>query len=108
MDEALRLGEDARGSSAPNPNVGCIIVASSGRIVGRGATAPGGRPHAEAIAVHQAGRRASGAIVFVTLEPCAHESARGPACTDLLLAAKPMFRLSAAFGHKRLVWAGTY
>ena len=89
MDEALRLGEAARGSSAPNPNVGCVIVSSAGRIIGRGATAPGGRPHAEAVALRQAGKRAAGATVYVTLEPCAHESPRGPACTDLLLAAKP-------------------
>jgi diaminohydroxyphosphoribosylaminopyrimidine deaminase / 5-amino-6-(5-phosphoribosylamino)uracil reductase len=89
MDEALRFGEDARGSSAPNPNVGCVIVSSAGRIIGRGATAAGGRPHAEAVALEQAGRRAIGSTVYVTLEPCAHESARGPACTDLLLAAKP-------------------
>ena len=89
MDEALRLGEDARGQSAPNPNVGCVIASHGGRVVGRGATAPGGRPHAEAVALAQAGKRANGATVYVTLEPCAHDSARGPACTDLLLKAKP-------------------
>ena len=89
MDEALRLAEAARGRSAPNPNVGCVIVSSAGRIVGRGATAEGGRPHAEAVALAQAGKRARDATVYVTLEPCAHESVRGPACTDLLLAARP-------------------
>jgi diaminohydroxyphosphoribosylaminopyrimidine deaminase / 5-amino-6-(5-phosphoribosylamino)uracil reductase len=89
MDEAIRLGEAARGASAPNPNVGCVIVSPAGRVVGRGATAPDGRPHAEATALQQAGRRTTGATVYVTLEPCAHESPRGPACTDLLLAAKP-------------------
>lgn len=89
MNEALRLGEEARGRSAPNPNVGCVIVSASGRVVGKGATARGGRPHAEAIALEQAGRRAKGASVYVTLEPCAHESPRGPACTNLLLAAEP-------------------
>jgi diaminohydroxyphosphoribosylaminopyrimidine deaminase/5-amino-6-(5-phosphoribosylamino)uracil reductase len=89
MDEALRLGETARGRSAPNPNVGCVVVSPGGRIVGRGATALGGRPHAEALALDHAGRRARGATVYVTLEPCAHASPRGPACTDLLLAAKP-------------------
>jgi len=89
MAEALRLGEEARGQSAPNPNVGCVIVSANDRIVGRGATARGGRPHAEAIALDQAKKRASDATVYVTLEPCAHESERGPACTDLLLAAKP-------------------
>lgn len=89
MGEALRLGEAARGRSAPNPNVGCVIVSPKGKAVGRGATAAGGRPHAEQIALLQAGKRAKGATVYVTLEPCAHQSERGPACTDLLLAAKP-------------------
>ena len=89
MAEAVALGEDARGQSAPNPNVGCVIVSAAGKIVGRGAPAVGGRPHAEAVALKQAAKRARGATVYVTLEPCAHESPRGPACTDLLLAAKP-------------------
>lgn len=90
MGEAVALGEDARGRSAPNPNVGCIIVSPSGRIIGRGSTAAGGRPHAEAIALEQAGQRSAGSTVYVTLEPCAHASERGPACTDLLLAAAPL------------------
>jgi diaminohydroxyphosphoribosylaminopyrimidine deaminase/5-amino-6-(5-phosphoribosylamino)uracil reductase len=89
MAEAVKFGEAARGQSAPNPNVGCVIVSSTGRVVGRGATAPGGRPHAEAIALQEAGGRAKGATVYATLEPCAHDSPRGPACTDLLLKAKP-------------------
>ena len=89
MGEALALANDARGQSAPNPNVGCLIVSLSDRVVGRGATALGGRPHAEAAALHQAGKKARGATVYVTLEPCAHQSPRGPACTDLLLKAKP-------------------
>jgi len=89
MAKAVALGEHARGQSAPNPNVGCIIVSSSGRIVGKGETAAGGRPHAEAVALGEAGKKAAAATVYVTLEPCAHESDRGPACTDLLLEAKP-------------------
>jgi diaminohydroxyphosphoribosylaminopyrimidine deaminase/5-amino-6-(5-phosphoribosylamino)uracil reductase len=89
MERAVALGESARGQSAPNPNVGCIIVSNSGRLVGKGATAAGGRPHAEAIALAEAGKRAAGGTVYVTLEPCAHASERGPACTDLLLEAKP-------------------
>ena len=89
MERAVALGESARGQSAPNPNVGCIIVSSSGRLVGKGATAAGGRPHAEAVALAEAGKRAAGGTVYVTLEPCAHASERGPACTDLLLEAKP-------------------
>ena len=89
MAEAVRLGEVARGRSAPNPNVGCLIVSSKGEIVGRGATALGGRPHAEAIALDRAGRKARGSTFYVTLEPCAHESPRGPACADLLVKAQP-------------------
>jgi len=89
MTEAVRLGEAARGRSAPNPNVGCIIVSPDGQVVGRGSTAIGGRPHAEAVALGEAGGKAGGGSVYVTLEPCVHESPRGPACTDLLLAAKP-------------------
>ena len=89
MAEAVALGEAARGTTAPNPNVGCVIVSADGKIVGRGATAPGGRPHAEALALIEAGKRARGSTVFVSLEPCAHESERGPACSDLLVHAKP-------------------
>ncbi|HEY8433951.1 MAG TPA: bifunctional diaminohydroxyphosphoribosylaminopyrimidine deaminase/5-amino-6-(5-phosphoribosylamino)uracil reductase RibD [Sphingomicrobium sp.] len=89
MRKAVALGEDARGESAPNPNVGCVIVSSSGRVIGKGSTARGGRPHAEAVALAEAGKRIAGATVYVTLEPCAHESDRGPACTDLLVAAQP-------------------
>ena len=89
MRRAVALGEDARGESAPNPNVGCVIVSSSGRVIGKGSTARGGRPHAEAVALAEAGKRIAGATVYVTLEPCAHESDRGPACTDLLVAAQP-------------------
>lgn len=86
MDVALALAERGRGRTAPNPNVGCVIV-RDGRIVGRGWTQPGGRPHAEAMALAQAGDAARGACVYVTLEPCAHLSPRGPACADLLAAA---------------------
>jgi diaminohydroxyphosphoribosylaminopyrimidine deaminase/5-amino-6-(5-phosphoribosylamino)uracil reductase len=89
MAEAIALGEDARGQSAPNPNVGCVIVSKAAKIVGRGATAAGGRPHAEAVALKQAGTKARGSTVYVTLEPCAHESPRGPACADLLVEARP-------------------
>lgn len=86
MAEAARLGAAARGSTAPNPNVGCLIVAAHGEIVGEGATAPGGRPHAEAIALSLAGERSAGATLYTTLEPCNHISPRGPTCTDLILA----------------------
>lgn len=84
MAAALALAERGRGRTAPNPNVGCVIV-KDGRIVGRGWTQPGGRPHAEAVALAQADGRAGGATVYTTLEPCVHASMRGPACTDLLI-----------------------
>ena len=86
MAEAVALSDAARGSTAPNPNVGCIIV-NDGVIVGRSATAPGGRPHAEAIALAEAGGKAHGATLYVTLEPCAHVSERGPACADSIVQA---------------------
>ena len=88
MAEAVALANGARGRSAPNPNVGCVIV-RHGKIVGRGATDQGGRPHAEALALAEAGAKAKNADVYVTLEPCTHDSPRGPTCTDLLIAAKP-------------------
>lgn len=84
MAEAIQLGEAARGSTAPNPNVGCVIV-SNDVIVGRGETQPGGRPHAEAVALSKAGKDARGATLFTTLEPCAHRSERGPTCASLIV-----------------------
>lgn len=86
LDAAARLALRARPLSRPNPAVGAIIV-NGGVVVGRGWTQPGGRPHAEAMALEQAGERARGARVFVTLEPCAHRTGRGPACADALIAA---------------------
>jgi diaminohydroxyphosphoribosylaminopyrimidine deaminase/5-amino-6-(5-phosphoribosylamino)uracil reductase len=86
MGAAIALGERGRGLTAPNPNVGCVIV-RDGRIVGRGWTQKGGRPHAEAMALADAGGSARGAHAFVTLEPCCHASPRGPACADLLIEA---------------------
>jgi diaminohydroxyphosphoribosylaminopyrimidine deaminase/5-amino-6-(5-phosphoribosylamino)uracil reductase len=86
MGEAIALGEQGRGRTAPNPNVGCVIVQGE-RVAGRGWTQPGGRPHAEAVALEQAGTDARGATAYVTLEPCVHPSGRGPACADLLVAA---------------------
>ncbi|MGV2495370.1 bifunctional diaminohydroxyphosphoribosylaminopyrimidine deaminase/5-amino-6-(5-phosphoribosylamino)uracil reductase RibD [Pelagerythrobacter aerophilus] len=80
---AARLAARGRPLSRPNPAVGCVIV-KDGRVVGRGWTRPGGRPHAEAIALAEAGEAACGATLYVTLEPCAHRSERGPACANLI------------------------
>ena len=89
MGQAVRLARRGLGLAWPNPSVGAVVVTPSGEIAGRGWTAPGGRPHAEAIALEHAGAKAKGSTVYVTLEPCAHESVRGMACTDALIAAKP-------------------
>ncbi len=84
MAAAIALSKRARGLATPNPNVGCVIVKDE-RVIGRGWTRLGGRPHAEALALAQAGEAARGADVWVTLEPCAHRSERGPMCTELLI-----------------------
>ena len=86
LDAAARLALRARPMSRPNPAVGEIIV-KDGRVLGRGWTQPGGRPHAEAMALAQAGEGARGAAAYVTLEPCAHDSPRGPCCADALVEA---------------------
>lgn len=64
--------------------MGALIVSPDGRVVARGWTMPGGRPHAEAVALQAAGEAARGATLYVSLEPCAHQSERGPACADLV------------------------
>lgn len=86
MGASLALASRGVGLATPNPSVGCIIV-NRGLVVGRGWTQPGGRPHAEAMALAQAGDLARGATAYVTLEPCAHVSARGPSCADSLIGA---------------------
>ncbi len=83
LDAAARLAARARPLSRPNPAVAAIIV-RDGKVVGRGWTQAGGRPHAEAVALAEAGVAALGATLYVTLEPCAHPSVRGPACADLI------------------------
>ncbi len=114
MGAALALSERTRGQTAPNPNVGCVIV-NAGRVVGRGWTQAGGRPHAEAMALAQAGDAARGATLYTTLEPCAHFSERGPACADLIVASGVVRVVSGlrdpdprtdGSGHDRLAAAG--
>ena len=83
MRHALRLAERALGNAAPNPAVGCLIVSADGRIVGRGWTQRGGRPHAETVALTQAGDHARAATAYVTLEPCAHHG-QTPPCANAL------------------------
>jgi diaminohydroxyphosphoribosylaminopyrimidine deaminase/5-amino-6-(5-phosphoribosylamino)uracil reductase len=85
MRIALGLAARGLGNTWPNPAVGCVIV-KDGRIVGRGWTDIGGRPHAETVALQQAGEAARGATAYVTLEPCSHHG-RTPPCAEALLAA---------------------
>ena len=113
MRHALALARRGLGQVAPNPSVGCVIV-RDGRIVGRGWTQPGGRPHAEPVALADAGEEARGATAYVSLEPCAHHGA-SPPCTDALIAAgvaKVVYALRDpdprvdGTGHTRLADAG--
>jgi len=85
MERALSLARQALGIASPNPAVGAVLV-KDGRIVGEGFTQPPGGPHAEAVAIHQAGEAARGATLYVTLEPCCHHG-RTPPCTEAVLAA---------------------
>lgn len=85
MRLALTLGRRGLGRVWPNPAVGCVIV-SDGRVLGRGWTQPGGRPHAETVALAQAGDRARGATAYVSLEPCNHHG-RTPPCSEALIGA---------------------
>ena len=86
MSAALNLARRGLGNVWPNPAVGCVVV-SQGRVVGRGWTQAGGRPHAEAMALAAAGPAAAGGCAYVTLEPCAHHG-RTPPCADALIAAR--------------------
>ena len=85
MRAALALARRGLGNTWPNPTVGCVVV-RDGRVIGRAVTAPGGRPHAEPLALAMAGTAARGATVYVTLEPCCHHG-RTPPCTEALIAA---------------------
>ena len=82
MALAISLGRRNLGQTSPNPSVGCVIVNNSA-IVGRGYTAPTGRPHAETQALKQAGSKAKGATAYITLEPCSHKG-KTPPCACLL------------------------
>ena len=85
MSLALVLGGRGEGNVWPNPSVGCVLVKND-RIIGRGWTQPGGRPHAEVMALRQAGPAAKDATAYVTLEPCVHRGKTGP-CVDELISA---------------------
>jgi diaminohydroxyphosphoribosylaminopyrimidine deaminase / 5-amino-6-(5-phosphoribosylamino)uracil reductase len=113
MALALALGRRGLGRTHPNPAVGAVVV-KDGVIVGRGWTQPGGRPHAEPVALEQAGSAARGATLYVTLEPCSHFG-KSPPCADAVIAAGISRVMSAiedpnpevaGAGHARLRAAG--
>ena len=85
MRAALALARRGEGRTCPNPAVGCVIV-RNGCLMGRGWTRPGGRPHAETVALNDAGGTAAGATAYVTLEPCSHHGKTTP-CADALISA---------------------
>jgi diaminohydroxyphosphoribosylaminopyrimidine deaminase/5-amino-6-(5-phosphoribosylamino)uracil reductase len=89
MHRALVLGETVRGRTSPNPPVGAVLLDAAGRLLGEGATAPAGGPHAEVAALEAAGvagEDTAGSTLVVTLEPCAHTGRTGP-CTEAIIAA---------------------
>jgi diaminohydroxyphosphoribosylaminopyrimidine deaminase/5-amino-6-(5-phosphoribosylamino)uracil reductase len=86
MRHALSLAAAGVGQTGDNPSVGCVIV-KDGVVVGEGATAAGGRPHAEELALQAAGANARGGTAYVTLEPCAKRSTGAASCADLLIQA---------------------
>lgn len=96
MALALGLARRGLGRTAPNPAVGAALVTPDGTIIGRGWTQPGGRPHAETVALAQAGEAARGATLYVTLEPCSHFG-KTPPCADAVIAAG-IARVVAATG----------
>ena len=113
MAAAIAYGRRGLGLTAPNPAVGCLIV-RDGVIVGRGATQQGGRPHAETEAIRDAGEKARGATLYVSLEPCSHHGVTPP-CAEAIVAAglarvvsaiEDPDRRVAGRGHAKIVEAG--
>lgn len=86
MERALALARDATHSTSPNPTVGAVVVAADGSVAGEGVTEPPPGRHGEIVALRQAGERARGGTLYVTLEPCCHQG-RTPPCTDAIVAA---------------------
>ena len=84
MKRALSLAARGKGKTSPNPMVGAVIV-NKGRVVGEAYHQQAGKPHAEILALHRAGPRARGGVLFVTLEPCCHIRKRTPPCVPLLI-----------------------
>ena len=86
MKEVLHLAEKGRGRTSPNPMVGAVIV-KGGKVVGRGYHARAGDPHAEILALQQAGEKAKGGVLYINLEPCTHFG-RTPPCAPRVIEAQ--------------------
>jgi diaminohydroxyphosphoribosylaminopyrimidine deaminase/5-amino-6-(5-phosphoribosylamino)uracil reductase len=95
MRDALALAQQSIRLSSPNPRVGCVLISTTGSVIGQGYTQQAGGPHAEIVALHDAaahGRSTAGSTAYVTLEPCCHHGRTGPCCEALI-----------AFGVKKVV-----
>lgn len=113
MRAALAAAEEVVGTTSPNPPVGCVVLDAAGQVVGTGATQPPGGPHAEVMALREAGQRAAGGTAVVTLEPCAHTGRTAPCAEALrtagiarLVHAVPDPNPAAAGGARSLADAG--
>jgi diaminohydroxyphosphoribosylaminopyrimidine deaminase/5-amino-6-(5-phosphoribosylamino)uracil reductase len=105
MDSALALARSQFGRTAPNPAVGCVLV-RNGVVVGSGATADGGRPHAERQALAEAGDLARGARAYVTLEPCAFHGQTPPCATALIKAGVESVVIACLDEHPKVAGRG--
>jgi diaminohydroxyphosphoribosylaminopyrimidine deaminase/5-amino-6-(5-phosphoribosylamino)uracil reductase len=105
MKLALDIGAQQKGRTSKNPAVGCVLI-RNGEVIGQGATADGGRPHAETIALMAAGNDASGATAYVTLEPCSHYGQTGPCANALIEAGISTCHIACIDPDPRVHWRG--
>lgn len=105
MALALDLARAQKGRTAENPAVGCVLV-KNGEVIGRGATADGGRPHAETIALMSSGSEAQGATAYVTLEPCSHYGQTAPCANALIDAGIKACHIAVIDPDPRVHWRG--
>jgi len=105
MARALELARAQKGRTEPNPSVGCVLV-KGGKIIGEGATANGGRPHAETQAIGKAGLNTKGSTAYVTLEPCSHQGKTGPCALALIEAGISRCIIACIDPDPRVHWRG--
>ena len=106
MKFALALSKKSQGLSSENPNVGCVVVDSDGNLCGSGFTQPGGRPHAEVEALKDAGKKANGGTLYVTLEPCSHYGQTPPCAEAIIHAGIKRVLIALSDPDKRVNGAG--